>query len=129
MILGIENRKFPLKVRFWQTLTLFDNNSQSVHMDEFTKSSGFTWIQLVFGPKLCFLWPSQLARRKVNIHCVLKSKIFGLWWPGFKDFIWFFAMEEHRPQKLTKMSFLIMNFSKFRKQMIFFCKNSSDFVP
>ena len=26
---------------------------------------------------------------------VLKSKIFAMWWPGFKDFIWFFEMEEH----------------------------------
>ena len=33
------------------------------------------------------------------------------------------------PQKLTKLSFQILKFWKFRKQIIFFCKNLSDFVP
>ena len=51
---------------------------------------------------------SYLHRMYINISSVvefkrwrvLKSKIFAMWWPGFKDFIWFSEMEE-----LTKMSF------------------------
>ena len=31
---------------------------------------------------------------EVSRWWVLKSKIFALRWPGFKDFIWFFEMEE-----------------------------------
>ena len=63
-----------------------------------------------------FLWPSYKVRTlltyqqynvnvewlsiKFNISSVvefqrwwvLKSKIFAMWWPGFKDYIWFFEM-------------------------------------
>ena len=37
---------------------------------------------------------------------VLKSKIFAMWWPGFKDFIWFFEMEEHGASEAHKNEFL-----------------------
>ena len=37
---------------------------------------------------------------------VLESKIFAMWWPGFKDFIWFFEMEEHWASEAHKNEFL-----------------------
>ena len=29
-----------------------------------------------------------------------------MWWPGFKDFIWFFEMEEHEASEAHKNEFL-----------------------
>ena len=36
----------------------------------------------------------------------LKCKIFAMWWPGFKNFIWFFEMEEHGASEAHKNEFL-----------------------
>ena len=43
---------------------------------------------------------------------VLKSKIFAMWWPSFKDFIWFFEMEEHGASEAHKNDFL--NYEVFK---------------
>ena len=37
---------------------------------------------------------------------VIQSKIFPMWWPGFKDFIGFFEMEEHGASEAHKNEFL-----------------------
>ena len=55
-------------------------------------------------------------RKKTNINIsslvefqrwwVLKSKIFAMWWAGFKNFISFFEMEEHGASEAHKNEFL-----------------------
>ena len=59
-------------------------------------------IQSLLKVFLILIWKTSCGRIYINISSVvefqrwwvLKSKIFAMWWPGFKDFIWFFEMEE-----------------------------------
>ena len=44
------------------------SSSDGVTLDGDTKVDNFIWLQLVFGPKPCFLGSRQLAKQKVNIH-------------------------------------------------------------
>jgi hypothetical protein len=32
------------------------------------KFGNLIWLQLIFGPKPCFLEPRQLARQKISLH-------------------------------------------------------------
>jgi hypothetical protein len=35
-----------------------------------------------------------------------KKQDFAMRWPGFKDFVWFFEMEEHGASEAHKIEFL-----------------------
>ena len=45
-----------------------DSKVRMLQLDGDSKSGNFIWLQLILGPKPCFLRPIQLVTQKVNIH-------------------------------------------------------------
>ena len=75
----------------WKTIS---DRKANVHTKYYTRTS----VQSLYS----LMRQAQLSLH-INISSVVEfqrwwvliSKIFAMWWPGFKDFIWFFEMEEH----------------------------------
>ena len=110
LVVGNKKAMFVYVITFWTFVQLFRTRHAFTYMI-------FKWP---FVPKptttfftfQIFFW--LRADTCINISSVvefqrwwvLKSKIFAMWWPVFKDFIWFFEMEEHRASEAHKNEFL-----------------------
>ena len=128
------NKVTSLKKQFWFPFLQFISNSFHYPGSRTTeakkKQNFFHWNQELFGlsrqigqiNSFGVFWaelsaPSYFGTQSplsINISSVvefqrwwvLKIKIFAMWWPGFKDFIWFFEMEERGASEAHKNEFL-----------------------